>query len=112
MTMTQPVSGDGLREYLERHARGETDVNEPPMFVLQQHQAGDMHFNQGFEVAADSLSGRRPDAPWPNPEAKRAAVQIEDYPLDRATFEGANPPGQYGGGVLLLRDAGGYRYAR
>jgi len=107
--MTQTLSGDGLREYLERHARGEADVNEPPMFVLQQHQTGDMHFNLRFEVATDFLSWRLPDAPWPNPEAKRAAIQIEDYPLDRATFEGANPPGQYGGGVLLLWDAGSYR---
>ncbi len=59
--ITQPVSGDGLREYLERHARGEADVNEPPMFVLQQHQTGDMHFNLRFEAVDDFPSWRLPD---------------------------------------------------
>ncbi len=107
--MTETMSDNGLRVYLERHARGEADAAEPPMFVLQQHQAGDLHFNLRFEVAQSFLSWRLPDAPWPNPEAKRAAVQIEDHPLDRATFEGVNPPGEYGGGIQLLWDAGAYR---
>ncbi len=107
--MTQPLSGDGLRDYLERRAGGQADPNEPPMFVLQQHQSDDLHFNLRFEVAQSFLSWALPDAPWPNPEAKRAAVQTEDYPLERATFEGDNPPGEHGGGVLLLWDAGSYR---
>ncbi len=107
--MTEPMSGAGLRDYLERHARGEADPNEPPMFVLHQHQAGDMHFNLRFEVAQSFLSWRLPDAPWPNPEAKRAAIPVADYPLERATFEGANPAGEYGGGAMLVWDAGPFR---
>ena len=105
--MTEPMSDNGLREYLERHARGEADASEAPVFVLQQHQAGDLHFNLRFEVAQSFLSWALPDAPWPNPEAKRAAVPIEDYPLDRATFEGQGD--EYGGGMVLLWDAGTYR---
>jgi DNA ligase D-like protein (predicted 3'-phosphoesterase) len=107
--MTQALSGDQLRAYLERRIAGDVNSDEPPMFILQQHQTDNLHFNLRFEVAANFLSWALPDAPWPNPEAKRAAVPITDYPLDRALFEGVNAPGEYGGGVVLLWDAGTYR---
>jgi DNA ligase D-like protein (predicted 3'-phosphoesterase) len=107
--MSQALSGDQLRAYLERRASGDIKADELPMFILQQHQTDNLHFNLRFEVAADFVSWALPDAPWPNPEAKRAAVPVPDYPLDRALHEGANPAGEYGGGVILLWDAGAYR---
>ena len=107
--MTEPRSGDQLRAYLERRIAGDNVDDELPMFILQQHQTDNLHFNLRFEVAADFVSWALPDAPWPNPEAKRAAVPTVDYPLDRALFEGANSDGEYGGGVILLWDAGTYR---
>lgn len=107
--MTQALSGDQLRAYLERRIAGDMESDELPMFVLQQHQTDNLHFNLRFEVADNFVSWALPDAPWPNPEAKRAAMPVPDYPLDRALFEGVNPPGEYGGGVILLWDAGTYR---
>jgi DNA ligase D-like protein (predicted 3'-phosphoesterase) len=108
-TMTEPLSGDQLRAYLKRRAAGNPEDDELPMFILQQHQTDNLHFNLRFEVANGLMSWALPDAPWPNPEAKRAAVPVPDYPLDRALFEGPNLDGQYGGGVVLLWDAGTYR---
>ena len=107
--MTEPLNEAQLRAYLERRASGNIQADELPMFILQQHQTDNLHFNLRFEVAAGFASWALPDAPWPNPEAKRAAVPVPDYPLDRGTFEGENAPGEYGGGVILLWDAGTYR---
>jgi bifunctional non-homologous end joining protein LigD len=52
---------------------------------------------------------------WPIPNGpsfthgeKRLAVMTEDHPLDYATFEGVIPKGEYGGGQVIVWDAGIY----
>jgi bifunctional non-homologous end joining protein LigD len=52
---------------------------------------------------------------WPIPNGpsythgeRRLAVMTEDHPLDYATFEGVIPKGEYGGGQVIVWDAGIY----
>ena len=108
---------DSLKEYRAR--RNFSRSPEPsgthqnkraknPTFVIQKHDARNLHYVFRLQVNGVLKSWAVPKGPSTDPRVKRAAFPTEDHPLDYATFEGIIPAGEYGGGTVMVWDLGTY----
>jgi DNA ligase D-like protein (predicted 3'-phosphoesterase) len=106
-----------LKEYQKKRDFAKT--NEPsvdqksnsdqPVFVIQKHDAQNLHYDFRLEVDGVLKSWAVPKGPSTDPSEKRLALPTEDHPLDYADFEGVIPEDQYGGGTVMVWDTGSYR---
>lgn len=80
-----------------------------PIFVIQQHAARNLHFDFRLEIDGVLVSWAVPKGPSTNPSDKRLAVRTEDHPMAYADFEGTIPKSEYGGGRVIVWDAGPFR---
>ncbi len=86
-----------------------------PSFVIQQHHATALH----HDVRLEMLNGDQPVlVSWAVPKrlplvkGRRAlAIRTEDHPMAYATFSGAIPESEYGGGEVRIFDRGTWELA-
>ena len=82
-------------------------------FVIQEHQARNLHWDFRLEMESSLGSGEVVLKSWAVPKGlpvivgeKRLAIEVEDHPVDYVNFSGTIPPGEYGAGTVKIWDQG------
>jgi bifunctional non-homologous end joining protein LigD len=97
-----------LRHSGEPAGASATSPGALPTFVIQKHDATQLHYDFRLEAGGVLKSWAVPKGLPARIGDKALAIEVEDHPLDYGGFEGTIPEGNYGAGTVMLWDRGVY----
>jgi bifunctional non-homologous end joining protein LigD len=105
-----------LRSYLKRRDFNKTPEpffggkrKKPPIFVMQRHDARQLHYDFRIQIGPVLKSWAVPKGPPKAFSDKRLSIPTDDHPLGYADFEGIIPKGEYGAGTVKIYDRGCFK---
>ncbi len=92
-----------------KEPKGGAAATTGSLYVIQKHAARRLHYDLRLELGGVLKSWAVTRGPSLVPAEKRLAVEVEDHPVDYASFEGDIPAGEYGGGSVIVWDRGSWQ---